>query len=472
MKIKLLHDFDGVTKIPNAFDFLPFVKLWKGDFRPNDSETFQFLKNNNHRMISSFNTTLQPVIIESESIYSIPITDNFIGDIDTIYIYPIRVSELFTYSFNMEFKYNINLSIIDCISAKSKLFIDKSNFYYYIEYGWEGYFPQDFFHKVYYDLRKNNISANKVIFSTNTQNINKLHSKFLSNFPKETHIKFTHYNQCLMGKLRDYNESSYKDTNNTFVSEEYIKNGKSRNKKALILNRRLRYHRLYLLSNLAYDNLLDDNLVSFDMEMVVNVGFLESIRNLKLQNRYITNDEFFDKTIIGYNQLLKLNKRTLDYDSLDDVIGLGYESKELYENTYFSIVTETLFDDDEWFVSEKTFKPIIQLHPFVIVGSPHTLKYLKSYGFKTFDKWWDESYDEIENSNDRMLAVYDTIQSLIKKSTDEWDIIYNEITETLIHNKNVMLSLNENNSEINKMVLNNLFEIIKNSDYKKDIKLF
>ena len=372
----------------------------------------------------------------------------------------------------MEFKYNINVSIVDCISSKSKLFIDKPNFYYYIEYGWEGYFPQDFFHKIYYDLRKNNIPANKVIFSTNTQNINKLHSKFLSNFPKETHIKFTHYNQCLLGKLRDYNDSSYKDTNNTFVSEEYIKNGKSRNKKALILNRRLRYHRLYLLSNLAYDNLLDDNLVSFDMEMVVNVGFLESIRNLKLQNRYITNDEFFDKTIIGYNQLLKLNKITLDYESLDDVIGLGYESKELYENTYFSIVTETLFDDDEWFVSEKTFKPIIQLHPFVIVGSPHTLKYLKSYGFKTFDKWWDESYDEIENSNDRMLAVYDTIQTLIKKSTNEWDIIYNEITETLIHNKNVMLSLNENNSEINKMILGNLFEILKNSDYKKDIKLF
>ena len=32
--------------------------------------------------------------------------------------------------------------------------------------------------------------------------------------------------------------------------------------------------------------------------------------------------------------------------------------------------------------------PIIQFAPY------KTLEVMKQYGFKTFDKWWDESYDD------------------------------------------------------------------------------
>ena len=472
MKIKLVKDFEGIVPIPNAFDFGPFIKLWKGDFRPSDGETSEFIRNNNHRIISSFNTTLQPIINEWEYTYNLTISDEYVGDVNTVYLYPIRLFELFTYSFNMEFKYNIDKSIIDCIGEKSKLFASKKNFYYYIEYTWEGYFSQHFFHKIYYELRKNKIPADKVIFCTNTQNINDLHSKFLNNFPKENLITFTHYNQCMLGKLRDYTYSNNEDSNNTFLTEEYLQENPIREKKALILNRRLRYHRLYLLSNLIYDDLLKDTLVSFDMDMVVNVEFLNSIGHLKDQNRFITDEVFFNKTIAGYKKLEEIQKITLDYNKLSNVIGLGYETKELYERTYFSIVTETLFDDDEWFISEKTYKPIIQLHPFVIVGSPYTLKYLKSYGFKTFDKWWDESYDNIENSNDRMLAVYNTIETLIKLPKNKWNTIYNEITEVLIHNKNIMLGLSENNITTQLSVLNNLTNIIENKNNNIDIRLF
>ena len=161
----------------------------------------------------------------------------------------------------------------------------------------------------------------------------------------------------------------------------------------------------------------------------------------------------------------------LDYENLNDVIGLGYETKEIYENTYFSIVTETLFDEAEKFVSEKTYKPILHYHPFVLVGSAGTLKYLKSYGFKTFDTWWDESYDSIENTNDRFLKVYEVINNLINKSDDEWITMYNEMKPILIHNRNILLSF-INDDKLGNIVKNNLIKIISNEDYKKDIKLF
>ena len=50
-------------------------------------------------------------------------------------------------------------------------------------------------------------------------------------------------------------------------------------------------------------------------------------------------------------------------------------------------------------------KAIDYCKPFVINGDKGTLKYLHSIGFKTFDKWWDESYDEIKDGWERFDAI-------------------------------------------------------------------
>jgi hypothetical protein len=36
--------------------------------------------------------------------------------------------------------------------------------------------------------------------------------------------------------------------------------------------------------------------------------------------------------------------------------------------------------------------------PFVIVGTRGSLEYLRSYGFRTFEGIWDESYDSAEDT--------------------------------------------------------------------------
>ena len=469
MKINCVYDYDGVTDIPNSIDFEPFIKHWNTDFRPQDHETTEFFKEKNYRLISSFNTSLNPVTlnrIDTHQFFSYKSELN-LDSKDDVYLYMIRVRELFEFSFNLNHQYNDNKSVIDTISKRIKnLITPTNNLYIYIEYTWEGQFDFSFFHKIYYDLRLNKIPANKVIFVSNTQNIVELHNIFLNNFYKNKKVKFTHYNQCLFGKAIDT-----RSKNNTFLDKSYLEKNQKRNKKALILNRRLRFHRLVILSALAADNLLDYTLSSFDMNLEFELDFLKNLYELKKDNKFITNEYFYKKVKEGYVILNHINKRFLDYENLNDVIGLGYETKEIYENTYFSIVTETLFDEAEKFVSEKTYKPILHYHPFVLVGSAGTLKYLKSYGFKTFDKWWDESYDGIENTNDRFLKVYEVINNLINKSDDEWITMYNEMKPILIHNRNILLSF-INDNKLGNIVKNNLIKIISNEDYKKDIKLF
>jgi hypothetical protein len=56
-------------------------------------------------------------------------------------------------------------------------------------------------------------------------------------------------------------------------------------------------------------------------------------------------------------------------------------------------------------LTEKTFKPIAMGMPFVIVGTQGSLKYLRSYGFKTFGDIWDESYDLVEDPAERLIQI-------------------------------------------------------------------
>ena len=53
-------------------------------------------------------------------------------------------------------------------------------------------------------------------------------------------------------------------------------------------------------------------------------------------------------------------------------------------------------------MSEKILKPLLNLHPFIVMSTPHTLKKITELGFKTFGRFIDESYDDEENPQKRL----------------------------------------------------------------------
>lgn len=75
------------------------------------------------------------------------------------------------------------------------------------------------------------------------------------------------------------------------------------------------------------------------------------------------------------------------------------------------LVTETVATGRRHHLTEKTFKPIAMGMPFMIAGTQGSLKYLRSYGFQTFEGIWDESYDDAEDS-DRIAHMMSTLRSL------------------------------------------------------------
>ncbi len=91
---------------------------------------------------------------------------------------------------------------------------------------------------------------------------------------------------------------------------------------------------------------------------------------------------------------------------------------EDYEHTDIEIVLETLFDDDRLHLTEKSLRPIAVGQPFVLVSTSGSLEYLKSYGFRTFDQIWDESYDTITDPQQRLKSIVDVMKSIAEWTPD------------------------------------------------------
>lgn len=84
-----------------------------------------------------------------------------------------------------------------------------------------------------------------------------------------------------------------------------------------------------------------------------------------------------------------------------------------YESTDIEVVLETLFDDLRLHLTEKTLRPIAMGQPFILASTYGSLKYLRDYGFKTFADCWDESYDMMSDSIERMNKITEVMSDIV-----------------------------------------------------------
>ena len=110
---------------------------------------------------------------------------------------------------------------------------------------------------------------------------------------------------------------------------------------------------------------------------------------------------------------------------------------ESYDRSFCAIVTETRFAQPFSNFSEKTLLAIRAQIPFIVVAPPKTLEYLKQFGFKTFDAWWDESYDQEQDHEKRMVKILDLIEYIDSRSMEELLKIRKEMKSVLSHNYKV-----------------------------------
>jgi hypothetical protein len=99
------------------------------------------------------------------------------------------------------------------------------------------------------------------------------------------------------------------------------------------------------------------------------------------------------------------------------------------------LVTETVATGRRHHLTEKTFKPIALGMPFVIVGTHGSLEYLRSYGFRTFEGIWDESYDLAEDSV-RIERIASLLRSLDELPPAAKQDLFDQAQQVIEHNWN------------------------------------
>jgi len=134
-----------------------------------------------------------------------------------------------------------------------------------------------------------------------------------------------------------------------------------------------------------------------------------------------------------------------------------------YQETFLSIVSETLYLPDNItpfecnFFSEKICKPLVNLHPFILMSTPYSLQKLRKFGFKTFDGFIDESYDNEKSHLKRMQMIFDELDKFRNKSDEELKDWWKEILPILEHNQKTFINMGNKKTKKIKL-LENLYD--------------
>ena len=146
------------------------------------------------------------------------------------------------------------------------------------------------------------------------------------------------------------------------------------------------------------------------------------------------------------NEILPV-RLTLPYKNskIDDTINQSTSRYrcEWYQDIFVDLVAETVFNYPRAFVTEKTLRPIVSGRPFIVAGAPRTLECLHKHGFKTFNKFWSEGYDQIVDPNDRLTTIMNLIDEISCWSMQQCQDLLEQMRPILEHNLNVYANLVE-----------------------------
>jgi hypothetical protein len=101
-------------------------------------------------------------------------------------------------------------------------------------------------------------------------------------------------------------------------------------------------------------------------------------------------------------------------------------------NSLVYIGLETITKYPTAFQSGISFKGISQKRPFIIFGAPGCVQLLQDQGFRTFDQWWDESYDKEADQETRIDKIIDIVKYLSSLPQSQLTTLCKEM-ESILH---------------------------------------
>jgi len=203
--------------------------------------------------------------------------------------------------------------------------------------------------------------------------------------------------------------------------------------KFLFLNGAARTHRKYLWQRFRRMGLLDQSLWTMLDSRPVRWGEMQLIENGVDLFSEITPIQHLPSKY-EYSQYqdveIKIDQsepKFIKHDLFKNTWGDVYLQAEPYRDTYFSVVTETVFGESPHsFRTEKIVKPLAMGHPWIAVANAGYYRDLRNLGFQTFSHVIDESFDLIDSPMVRIERIISIVNDLCQQDLASFlDSCYN-----------------------------------------------
>lgn len=330
-------------------------------------------------------------------------------------------------------------------------FIRHRNGYILINHGLEAFMEAGYLDALhsYFD-KVHNIPLHKIIYLTGCMNAEEEYEKYCNdrNIPNDLNSRLT-----IIAHPISFTSFAMDPS----IDEPPYDVNTVPDKLFLMWNRRFRSHRVELSINLEKHNLLDRSLISFDNEDPDLPG--HSITDRFDRNRLINQFNISDDIINRFISKLPL---VLDGEENNMQMCQDYDNKTrpFYQQSLISVVTETNFYESTASLTEKSFKPSKEKHPFIIAGASGTLRKMRELGFKTFGEFWDESYDEVTDSTERMHRIMNVMEYIGTWTTDQMLNFRHKVQPIVEHNYYVVrtASTKPTVDKITQLIMNRLHQ--------------
>jgi hypothetical protein len=238
---------------------------------------------------------------------------------------------------------------------------------------------------------------------------------------------------------------------------------------AISPNRHINSHRTYMITRLAQLELLENINYSFPRNIhgkTISDGYCD----LKIKSNI--SPTFDQHNLIDWDQMavtcMELYQcelpLTIDVDpNTNTCLGLDafLTLKQPYQDSIYSILTESHADGGKCFISEALVVAIVMQTPFLLVGNRGVLAQMRAWGLHTFDDLFDESYDDEVDDIKRYEMIIEQIQRIDNMPWDELLAIRMSMKQKLDENVTRLATLS---AELDQSLNDKLSRIIANSN--------
>jgi hypothetical protein len=352
-------------------------------------------------------------------------------------------TELFLYEINfgnyhyrdLLHAFNFNDGILDQNNISPKVIdrIKNKTAYILITLLFEGYLNDNFLSAMQEYFKHKQIPLTQIIYVNNCGNGKEVYENYCQrhNIIPEIQVEYL--------PVFRIDKTDITNAVDKYLVEGYTPGPKE--KTFLCFNRRYSDHRVLFFIMMVKKKLID----KFYISMAASQP--EANRTFKTNAEYLiyrhNTYEITKDDIVECESLLPLVLDNTDFNNYPMETTLTPVEK-FYKNSLINIVNETYFFNNIIHITEKTYKPIAFLQPFILLGAAGSLQHIRNMGFKTFDNFWDESYDTEIDDITRFNKIINIVEQISNWSDEEKIKFSYSVKEILEYNLNQLNTMSNN----------------------------